>query len=90
MGYFGKYSVGSRLTRQKDFDVAKITAPISIHYAAFDRLADALDVEKLIPKLKSVVYVQRINELFNHMDFVWGKNAASLVYSKIIQVFQMH
>lgn len=89
MGYFGKYSDGVK-SQHKDFDLSKITAPISIHYSSFDRLADALDVEKLIPKLKSVVFVQRINELFNHMDFVWGKHTASLVYSKILQIFQTY
>lgn len=85
-GYFGKYRDGSEL-RQGDFDLSKITIPISVHYSIYDRLADAPDVEKLIAKLPNVVNVQRINELFNHIDFVWGIHSASLIYAKILDNF---
>lgn len=86
LGYFGKYRDGSEL-RHGDFDLSKITTPISIHYSIYDRLADATDVEKLIHKLPNVVHVQRINELFNHVDFVWGIRSAKLIYSKISDTF---
>lgn len=89
MGYFGKYKDGVE-SRHGDFDVSKITAPISIHYSTHDRLADPTDVEKLIPKLPNVVSVQRIDELFNHIDFVWGIHSASLIYSKILNIFQKY
>lgn len=89
LGYFGKYRDGTEL-RHGDFDLSKITTPITIHYSIHDRLADARDVEKLIPKLPNVVLVQRINELFNHVDFVWGIHSASLIYSKILNIFQKY
>lgn len=87
MGYFGKYRDGSE-SQQREFDLSKITVPISIHYSNYDRLADVTDVQKLLSKLKNVVFVQRISELFNHVDFVWGINSASLIYSKILKIFQ--
>lgn len=87
LGFFGKYKVK---TKRRNFDLSKISAPISIHYSAFDRLADATDVELLIPKLKNVIYIQRINELFNHIDFVWGIHSATLIYSKIFELFEKY
>lgn len=89
LGYFGKYRDGAK-SRQRDFDLSKITAPISIHFSIHDRLADEMDVEKLRSKLKNVVFVQRISELFNHVDFVWGIRSASLIYSKILEIFQKY
>lgn len=87
LGYFGKYRDGSE-SRHGNFDLSKITAPISIHYSTYDRLADERDVDKLISKLKNVVFIQRINELFNHIDFAWGIHSASLIYSEIMKIFQ--
>lgn len=89
MGYFGKYRDGSEM-RQGDFDLSKITTPILVHYSIYDRLADATDVEKLIAKLPNVVHVQRINGLFNHLDFVWGIHSASIIYSKILDIFMKY
>lgn len=89
LDFFGTYKTGME-SNHRSFDLSKITAPISIHYSTSDRLADATDVELLIPKLKNVIYVQRINELFNHADFCWGMNSASLIYSKILKIFQKY
>lgn len=74
--------------RPDDFDLSRITTPLSLHYSTADRLADATDVEILIPKLKSVIFIQRIDDKFNHIDFVWGMNTAKLVYSEILRIFQ--
>lgn len=87
-GFFGKYMRGFR--RPQDFPLSKITAPLSLHYSTADKLADATDVEVLIPKLKSIIFIQRIDDKFNHIDFVWGMNTASLIYSKILNIFQGH
>lgn len=59
--------------KPSDFDFSQITAPLSIHYATTDPFGDPIDVERLLPKLKSVVFVQRINlRIFSHIDFIWG------------------
>lgn len=74
-----------------DFNLSQITAPISVHYATTDPFGNPVDSVKLIKKLKNVVFVQRIDiHLFSHIDFIWGMNAASLVYSNILKVFQKY
>lgn len=87
-GFFGKYKIGLR--RPPDFPLSRITAPISLHYSTADKLADATDVEILIPKLNSVIFIQRIDDKFNHIDFVWSMYSASLIYSKILDIFQRY
>lgn len=73
-----------------DFAFSKITIPLSFHYSTSDKLAVAANVEKLIPKLNNVIYVQRIDEPLNHLDIEWDKNAASLIYSQVLNVLRKY
>lgn len=87
-GAFGKYAQNSKIP--SDFALSRITTPITLHYSDADRLADTTDAKRLITKLtNSIVYTQRIEEpKFNHIDFVWGVNSASLIYSQILSHFE--
>lgn len=86
-GYFGKYMEGSEVP--SDFDLSRITTPISLHFSSADKMVNPLDVQRLIPKLKnSLAFVQNIREKeINHIDFIWGIDAASLIYSQILRFF---
>lgn len=83
--FFGKYLTDS--TVSSNFPVERITAPLSLHYSTADTFADPGDVETLIPRLNSVIFIQRIDERFNHIDFLWSMNAANLIYSNVLDVF---
>ena len=51
-----------------------------------DWLADPKDVAKLLPLLNStgkLFYHKAIN-YYNHLDFIWGMDAATVVYDNII------
>lgn len=80
----------AKLVVPDDFPFSKVAIPLSIHYSFNDKLAVALNVEKLIPQLKNVVYVQRIHESMGHLDYVWSQDAATLIYSKVLNVFQKY
>ncbi|XP_031629977.1 lipase 3-like [Contarinia nasturtii] len=88
--YFGEYMRGS--TVPPDFNLSQIRAPISLHYSPNDILGDPKDVAKLIPKLNNcLARVQFVNQTkFNHYDFIWGIQAAELVYSNIMSFFNEH
>lgn len=87
-GFFGKYMTGSKIP--SDFDLSKITVPLLLHYSVADRLSNVTDVEILLPKLKNVIFAQRIGSPnLNHIDFLWGSRSASLIYSNILKYFQM-
>lgn len=88
-GYFGKYKLGPKIP--PNFNLSRITAPISIHFSTNDALTDPIDVNRLISQLNSLHFVQEINEIvFNHIDFLWGKNTARIVYSRILNFFNKY
>lgn len=87
-GYFGKYMHDSQIP--PDFDLSQITVPISLHFSPVDRFTNPADIDRLIPLLNnSLVFTQTVHE-FNHVDFVNGIHAASLVYSEILRIFEEH
>lgn len=71
-----------------DIPLSQITIPLTIHYSTADIIADETDVKNLLTKLNSVIFIQRIDDKFNHIDFAWSMNSARLVYSKILKIFQ--
>lgn len=71
-----------------DFPLHRITVPISLHYSTIDKVSTSIDVKKLIKKLNgtSNLHIQ-VNDRLNHIDFMWGTNAAKIVYSDVIKFF---
>lgn len=61
-----------------DFHLSRINIPISLHYSPIDKFTNLKDFNRLFSELEHTVdFVQTI-EQFNHIDFLWGKSAASL------------
>lgn len=89
-GFFGKFKNDSEIP--DDFELSRIKIPISLHYSTADALTRPPDIKRLISKLNtSEVFVQAINGIqFNHFDFVWGMNAASMVYSEVLNFFNKY
>lgn len=84
-GFFGRYMNDDNVP--SNFDLSKITTPLTLHYSPKDRFTNQDDIDRLIPQLNnSLVHVQRVDE-FNHVDFIMGNNAASIVFSDILQFF---
>lgn len=68
-----------------DYDLSKITVPISMHYGPSDILNTKQDNVATASKLKNVVGIFRVPfPEFNHMDFMWGKDAKRLLYDQLI------
>ena len=66
------------------YNVTAMTVPVALYWAQNDWLADPQDVRALLPLLQSKVYDKYI-ENWDHMDFIWGLDAAKLVYYDIIK-----
>ncbi|XP_065198146.1 gastric triacylglycerol lipase-like [Sycon ciliatum] len=67
------------------YPIEAITNPIYIFSGGKDILADPTDVASLKPRLQNLkgsVYIPP----FEHLDFVWGLQAADLVYKPIIKI----
>uniref|UniRef100_A0A1B6HSA1 Partial AB-hydrolase lipase domain-containing protein n=1 Tax=Homalodisca liturata TaxID=320908 RepID=A0A1B6HSA1_9HEMI len=66
------------------YNLSKVSVPVSLHYGDNDLLARPMDVSSLFSQLKNPVGMFRVNlSSFNHLDFLWGRDASTLVYSKI-------
>ena len=65
--------------------MGKIDVPIAIFSGSHDTLSDPADVELLIPKLKNLVYIKKLEE-FNDVDFVMGLNANVVLYPDIVKL----
>lgn len=61
--------------------------PVAIFSGSHDWLATPQDINTSIrPVLKSIVYDENLQQ-WNHLDFVWGEDAAKRVYKKIVKMF---
>lgn len=71
------------------YDLSQVTVPVSLHVSYNDPHTCVQDVATLISKLKNFIGLQVRND-FNHIDFIWGKNAHFSVYAKIRKKLQQH
>ncbi|PSN49939.1 Lipase 1 [Blattella germanica] len=69
------------------YDFSKVTTPVTLFYSDNDILAPMDNVVKLSKILGNVVGEYRVPfKSFNHIDFMWGKNADTLLYSKVLRI----
>jgi len=68
--------------------VTDLTVPVALFTGSKDWLADPRDVAGLIPLLNStgnLIYHKNI-DYYDHLDFIWGMDAATQVYPDIIKL----
>ncbi|CAH2091166.1 unnamed protein product [Euphydryas editha] len=67
------------------YDLSKVIVPVMLHYSERDPLAHVTDVERLFGELGGPAARFRVPQsTFSHIDFVWGIDAKSSVYDRII------
>ncbi|XP_028169330.1 lipase 3-like [Ostrinia furnacalis] len=69
-----------------EYDLSKVTLNVTLFWAKNDLLSDERDVMKLHERLPhSTLYLVPF-EKFNHMDYLWAKDAPRLVNDKVMEV----
>lgn len=66
------------------YNASDMTVPVALYWAQNDWLADPTDVKALLPLLPNKLYNKHI-ENWDHLDFIWGMDAAKKVYDDIIR-----
>lgn len=93
---FQKYDFGSRnkqiyrQTTPPQYNISQISAPVALFYSDADLTTVNVDVQKLKSQLRNVVYEQQLDasEDFNHLDYVWGKDVAQIVYAALLNLLK--
>ncbi|KAJ8953101.1 hypothetical protein NQ318_013445 [Aromia moschata] len=90
LGLIGNQETYGSLT-PPDYDLTKITAPVHLIYGHNDWLAAVVDVNKLCNALPNCVdKLEVADKHFNHLDFLYGINAPTLVYDHVIEIFSKY
>nr|CAD7447970.1 unnamed protein product [Timema bartmani] len=97
-GRFEPYDFGPRMNMKcynqstpPEYDLTNIAVPIALHYSDNDWLAGHLDVKNLSVRLQQKIGMFRVSlPSFNHVDFMWAKDAPKLVYSKILKALKQY
>ncbi|KAJ8031873.1 Gastric triacylglycerol lipase [Holothuria leucospilota] len=93
---FQMYDYGSAEKNKEHYNVTvpplyypeNMTTPTVVYSGGMDWLADPKDVEKLLPRIPKLLKHTMIPE-YDHLDFVWGINAADKVYHPIIDMIRV-
>lgn len=82
LGRYGK-------VRSPDYSLRNVTAPVALFYSDQDELAASGDVVRLAAELPNLVISYKVRDkTFNHLDFVWGKDAKELCYDFLFDQMQ--
>jgi lysosomal acid lipase/cholesteryl ester hydrolase len=63
--------------------MSNVRVPTVLYYASNDWLADPQDVTLLAKALPDLVHSEEIPN-WEHLDFIWGLDAAKLVYKPLM------
>jgi len=68
------------------YNVSSVEVPVALYYGGKDWLADPTDVERyLLPNLHNKIAVEYY-ETYDHLDFVWGIDANTHIYSNMLKL----
>jgi len=97
-GLVSKYDFGIRHENKEKYgeatpplyDFSKVNADMYLYWSPKDWVADEKDIEDYLLKVLPKEYIKENNKLddFNHVDFLWGKNAAEKIYKPILNTIQ--
>lgn len=74
-----------------DYDLSAVTAPVYLLYSHNDWLAGETDVLKLYNKISNSQGKFLVaDDAFNHLDFMFGIDAPTYVYNKLISLMANH
>ncbi|CAH1389705.1 unnamed protein product [Nezara viridula] len=74
-----------------EYNLTKVTSPVSIHYSLQDSFVDPKVIDKLAKKLPKLIGTFVVSSpSFNHMDYVVGIHARELVYQDIFNIISKY
>ncbi|PAA70176.1 hypothetical protein BOX15_Mlig031964g1 [Macrostomum lignano] len=91
---FQKYDYGKTENMRRygqptppQYNLYNIRVPLAVYHGEKDWLADPTDFSLLLPQIKHTLARDRNVSDYNHLDFVWGYNAAKVLYDDVVNFF---
>merc|ERR1712002_1060388 len=89
---FAKYNYGEEGNMEHygqktapEYDLSKVTAPVSLLWGANDWLGDPADVMEIVSGVSNLRAVKKVDwPQWAHLDFLWGMDAKPLVYDHVL------
>ena len=87
---FRRYSPSDGGVEGEEYDLTKIpkVVPIGIIYGVEDKLADPVDIRRLISEIGDAVVFDKGLLGYEHIDFTWSKHAARDVYPDVMRLLE--
>lgn len=94
---FQMYDYGSRKRNLKyyqvpsppQYPIEQISCPIAFFYGRSDGMCSVADVETLANRIHTLVDVIEVQKkYFSHFDFMWGKDAQTDVYDRMLKLLE--
>ncbi|XP_012536620.1 lipase 3 isoform X2 [Monomorium pharaonis] len=93
-GSFQKFDYGTEVNltfygsiQAPKYTLERVKVPVAIFYSDNDFLTHHTDVQKLVDNLPNVIQTEKI-EKFNHIDYLWGRDAKTILYNSILAVLE--
>ncbi|XP_018563475.1 lipase 3-like isoform X2 [Anoplophora glabripennis] len=95
-GIFRQYDFGEigNLERYKtkmppEYNLTNAVAPVALFYAERDDVTSVKGAQETMKVLPNVIFSYKVPyKYFNHIDFLFGSNASTLVYKRNVQLFK--
>ncbi|CAG4936635.1 unnamed protein product [Colias eurytheme] len=73
------------------YRLSQVTAPVYLHYSVNDPLAEIEDVQRLHRELGGPAKMLQVPDpTFTHLDFMWGIDAKTLVFDRVIEIMRLY
>ncbi|KAK9720509.1 alpha/beta-hydrolase lipase region [Popillia japonica] len=73
------------------YNLTNIEVPTYLMYADNDLMVNPIDVQRLVSQLPKNIGTYEVPlKSFNHVDFLWGKDAKKLVYEPLLKFLQKY
>ncbi|TPP39705.1 Gastric triacylglycerol lipase [Fasciola gigantica] len=89
---FQQFDYGKAINKEKygqetppEYDLSKFTVRTVLYHGGNDWLAVPEDIKKLANHIGKAVINRYLLPTYNHLDFVWGMDAADLVYPTVLK-----
>ncbi|KAL0116201.1 hypothetical protein PUN28_011209 [Cardiocondyla obscurior] len=95
-GSFRKFDYGTKTNlalygsaQPPKYTLERVKIPVAIFYSENDFITHRTDVQKLVDNLPNVIHTEKIAyEKFNHIDYLWGRDAKTILYNSIAAVLK--